>query len=402
MADVVVPLSPTADMTWHTNGMVRAIVQVGDRVYLGGRFTELRERSIQKTGGATIPVANLGVLDAATGTGLSGFAPAVGGVTNATVYAMAVWNQRLFIGGKFSTVNGVTIKNLAAIDIDPSSPGYGDVITSFKPNPRGTVWALTTDGNSLYTGGKFTNAGGVSHPNVARFTLSGDGTATLDGSWNVATAGTTTEGGRVRDIRADPSRPGSVYLIGHFYTVTDPVGTYALRNVVRIGPGGVVDPTFSPPQGSFGTSNFGIAAHMDAASDRLFLGTGGSDWVASYSTVNGALDWKTDTNGQAQTVTMVGGSLIVGGHFVYAAFQPGYLSCDSNPDPALCADRSRIAAFDPADGHLDLEWVPTVSGHYNGVWTAVPSDDGSQLWIGGELKTVTGVQHSYVARFGPA
>jgi hypothetical protein len=253
----------------------------------------------------------------------------------------------------------------------------------------------------LYVGGKFSSLGGASHPNIARFAISGVGTATLDGSWNVATAGTTSHGGRVRDIQIDPERPGSVYLIGHFYTVTDPVGTYNRRNVVRIGPGGIVDPSFSPPQGSFGVSNFGIGAYVDAARDRIFLGTGGSDWVASYSTMTGSLDWKTDTNGQAQTIAMMGGALIVGGHFTFAAYEPGYLSCGSE-DPAFCTARTRIAAFDPANGHLDLEWGPTVTGHYNGVWVAEPSDDGSHLWLGGEYKKVTGVQHSYVARLAPA
>ena len=401
LADVVVPLNQTADTTLHTNGMVRAITQVGDRVYLGGRFTELRERSIQKTGGATIAVANLGVLDAATGVGIGGFAPMVAGATNPTIYAMAVWNQRLFVGGKFSSIDGVAAKNLAAIDVDPSSPSYGDVLPSFKPNPTGTVWGLAVGGSRLYAGGKFGKVGGVPHPNAARFTIAVDGTTTLDGSWNVATDGTTTEGGRVRDIQIDPDHPGSVYLVGHFYTVTDPVTTYNLRNIVRIGSGGRVDPSFSPPQGSFGISNFGIGATVDAAMDRIFLGTGGSDWVASYSTVNGDLDWKTDTNGQAQAVTRLGDALIVGGHFKYAAYEPFYLSCGSNQDPAFCASRIRIAAFDPADGVLDLEWVPTVTGHYNGVWRAVPSSDGQQLWIGGELRFVTGVQHSYVARFSP-
>lgn len=401
-ADVVVPLSQTADATWHTNGMVRAIVQVGNRVYLGGRFTQLRERSIAKTRGATIPVANLGALNAATGIGRGGFAPVVDGATAPTVYAMAASNQRLFIGGKFASVNGVARRNLAAIDINPSSPSYGEVIPSFNPRPRGTVWALAADANSLYVGGKFSSLGGASHPNIARFAISGGGTATLDGSWNIATAGTTSHGGRVRDIQFDPDRPGSVYLIGHFYTVTDPAGSYNRRNVVRVGSGGIVDQSFSPPQSSFGVSNFGIGAYVDAARDRIFLGTGGSDWVGSYSTVNGSLDWKTDTNGQAQTLARVGGALIVGGHFVIAGLRPGFLDCGQNPDPALCATRIRIAAFDPANGELDLGWVPTVTGYYNGVWVAVPSDDGSHLWLGGEFKKVTGVQHSYVARLGPA
>jgi hypothetical protein len=401
LADVVVPLRQTADDTWHTNGMVRAITQVGGRVYLGGRFTQLRERSIQKTGGATIAVENLGVLDAATGVGLSGFAPVVSGASNPTIYAMAVWNQRLFVGGKFSSIDGVAVKNLAAIDVDPSSPSYGEVLPSFKPNPTGTVWALAVGGNSLFVGGKFGKVGGVPHPNAARFTIAAGGT-TLDGSWNVATDGTTTEGGRVRDIQINPDHPGSVYLVGHFYTVTDPITTYDLRNIVRIGSNGRVDDSFSPPQGSFGVSNFGISATVDAAMDRVFLGTGGSDWVASYSSVTGALDWKTDTNGQAQAVARLGDALIVGGHFKYAAYEPFYLSCGSNPDPLFCASRIRIAAFDPTDGVLDLEWVPTVTGHYNGVWRAVPSSDGQRLWIGGELRFVTGVQRSYVARFSPA
>jgi hypothetical protein len=318
------------------------------------------------------------------------------------VYAAAVWGDRLFIGGKFDTVDGVAAKNVAEIDIDPASPTYGELIPAFKPRPAGTVWAMAADATHLYIGGRFTKASGQVRGNVVRYAIAGDGTLTLDAGWAPATDGTTVEGGRVRDIMIDPDRPGSAYLVGHFYTITDENGTFALRNVARIGNDGNVDTSFSPPQSAFGDSNWGMAGSVPPGLGRVILGTGGSDWVASFSSTTGALQWKTDLSGQAQDVTFLEGTVVVAGHYTYAAFKPGYLNCYSNPDPAFCASRLRLAAFDPASGWLDLEWAPDATGSYNGPWVAVATDDGHHVWTGGEFKFLEGVQHSFIGRFSDA
>ena len=48
--------------TWQTNGRVNAIVQVGDVVYLGGRFTEVHDGN-----GTSLPRSRLAAIDLTTG-----------------------------------------------------------------------------------------------------------------------------------------------------------------------------------------------------------------------------------------------------------------------------------------------------------------------------------------------
>src|SRR5690606_31204009 len=95
--------------------------------------------------------------------GLLGWAP----VTDLQVDAMVMdpTQQKLIIGGRFSTVNGATQRGLAALDL-----GTGAVlpweITATVKNGWGTggsagkagIWGLTADGGAVYgTGWVFAN-----------------------------------------------------------------------------------------------------------------------------------------------------------------------------------------------------------------------------------------------------
>src|SRR5712692_7562863 len=92
-----------ADPTWITNGPVRAIAQYGSVIWIGGQFTELREKPPNQ-GGQVIAVSNLAAIDATTGAPVPGLQmPAVTG-TSPIVYALTVAGAKLYIGGSFSDV----------------------------------------------------------------------------------------------------------------------------------------------------------------------------------------------------------------------------------------------------------------------------------------------------------
>src|SRR5918992_1571830 len=59
--------SETPDTTWHLNGPAWAIVKAGDTIYIGGRFTQLRENPLNEEGGQVKNVGNLAAIDATTG-----------------------------------------------------------------------------------------------------------------------------------------------------------------------------------------------------------------------------------------------------------------------------------------------------------------------------------------------
>lgn len=110
----------------------------------------------------------IGAIDAATGALLS-FAPVID--TFGCVYAMSIKGDTLFIGGRFNTVNGVTRNNFAAVRIS-----NGQLLPSFSTGIGGagdTVFAITVYNRRIYVGGKFTTVFGQARTNIARLNYDG-------------------------------------------------------------------------------------------------------------------------------------------------------------------------------------------------------------------------------------
>jgi hypothetical protein len=133
--------------------------------YLGGWFDQtgsVRTNGISRWDGTAWQSMGSGVAGGSSPTG-------------ATVQSIAVTNTQVFIGGDFSSVNGV-----AASDIAVYSGGKWRAVGG---GTNGAVESLSVSGGYLYAGGGFTTAGGssVGAP-VARWKL---GTAfTNPGGWS--------------------------------------------------------------------------------------------------------------------------------------------------------------------------------------------------------------------------
>ncbi len=82
---------------------------------------------------------------------------AVPWVTNGNVNAMVqdTASHRLYVGGAFTNVGGVTRNNIAHIIND-----YSDDPT-FNPNAKATVNTLAINGSTIYAGGSFTTIGNL-------------------------------------------------------------------------------------------------------------------------------------------------------------------------------------------------------------------------------------------------
>ena len=142
---------------------------------------------------------------------------------------------------------------------------------------------------------------------------------------------------------------------------------------------------------------------------KLYLGAGGSDFVAQYGKKNGGTrGWVRDTSGSTQALEIMDNKLIVGGHFFEVGNEPGdncgagrpgdrrngQLTLDPNDE---CKRRQGIAAYS-LGGVLEPGWNPAYSGGYSLVW-ALHVEDRTRLHTGGEFKTVNGVVQNSYARF---
>lgn len=130
---------------------------INEVIYIGGKFNDL--------GGTPRP--GLAAIDAVNSNLLS-WAPTV---NTGTVMAIAKSGDTVFVGGTFTQVNGQPRARIAAI-----SASTGTLFNTFLTgtgNANDTVMSLLTLGNRLYAGGKFSTIASVARANIARLSYSG-------------------------------------------------------------------------------------------------------------------------------------------------------------------------------------------------------------------------------------
>jgi len=138
----------TKPSAWTLPGVdeeVNAVVVDGADLYIGGDFTEVGATSRD----------HLAKLNADTGALISGWTADVSG-SGATVNALAVLGDNLYVGGVFTAVAGGAYTNVAGVSkADPGTP------ITFAPAMAldGAVNAIAGTGEVLYLGGDFTNYG---------------------------------------------------------------------------------------------------------------------------------------------------------------------------------------------------------------------------------------------------
>jgi hypothetical protein len=380
--------SDSPDDTYQAWGKrVRSVVVAGDNVWIGGIVDEVQTGKNVKVRS----VVNLAALDRSTG-GPSSAAPLqLGGVSGAQVWKLAVAGTTVYAAGKFSlSAAGKTYANLVAFDGQT-----GELLSSFRPTGVPPRQSVLVQGGVVYAGGATLVA--------------------VD-----ATTGSPVPGFTPSSLKVDASLRGHkisaahrelLMLGGWLYSacqcdsLTQNGQSRGVKALIRFDPqSGVHDPSFVA-QGA-GATSFGISVTTDGAD--LYLGAGGSDFVARYAPgtgygggLVGAQVWKRDTSGSAQAVKVTGGDLVVGGHFVEIADETGD-NCGfrSSTDPSKldpndeCQSRERLASY--TLGGILQGWNPIVTGNYNGVWSI--ELDGSRMHVGGEFRKVHGVRQTYYVR----
>jgi hypothetical protein len=128
-----------ADFTPDVNdGAVHKVLQVGATLYAGGVFTSV-------TKGRTVARQNVFSFNATTGA-VQAFAPKVDGI----VWTLASDGNSLYVGGDFTSVNGVARRGLAKLDLTT-----GAVDRRFDAHLDGKVRDAAFAGRRLIIGGTF-------------------------------------------------------------------------------------------------------------------------------------------------------------------------------------------------------------------------------------------------------
>jgi hypothetical protein len=133
-AQAAITVRETPDRTWNTNGTVftTELSDDGKTLYIGGKFTRVRQNPPSEAAGASFAVNNVAAIDVATGEAISGWNPKVTGGT-ATVRALEVKGGKVYIGGNFTAVGAQPRQNLAAVDatngtVDPWARGMREFV----------------------------------------------------------------------------------------------------------------------------------------------------------------------------------------------------------------------------------------------------------------------------------
>lgn len=161
----------SVDPSWTpmlgTNASVSALVVRGDHVFVGGSF----DRAIngRVTHLAKISTTDEGSVD-----------PEWDLHMNSNVTTMLEYGDSLILGGHFSFIGGVAITALAKVDIR----GRPVVVPEWNPAPDNSVHKLAVYGTNLYVQGAFGSVGGLAKPGVAKVSLEGGGAA--DATWSPA------------------------------------------------------------------------------------------------------------------------------------------------------------------------------------------------------------------------
>ena len=146
--------TPTAWSPLFTTGFIDALLVTRNVLFVGGSFEWVNGE----------PRQSLVALDLATGAANAWSPqPTPWALIHPTVYALALCDSVLYVGGDFSSVGGQPRICLAAVD---TSTGLA---TDWDPSANGYVWSLASHGNTVYAGGGFSRAGGLPAGGLAAF-----------------------------------------------------------------------------------------------------------------------------------------------------------------------------------------------------------------------------------------
>jgi hypothetical protein len=139
------PVTTTPHLLPNGSDQIRQIVQCGTTMYAVGTFSQIRRNS------TTYTRNNIFSFSATKPYAVSSWAPDVNGIVNSITFNGGHCADA-YIGGKFTSINGTTAKDIAEI-----STTTGNVVTAFRHSAGAKVETLVSYGNHIIAGGYFTS-----------------------------------------------------------------------------------------------------------------------------------------------------------------------------------------------------------------------------------------------------
>jgi hypothetical protein len=306
------------------NGMVNAIAVLGSDLYVGGAFT-----TVHNTGGV-VSANNIARWNLLTNTwsALGGDSGSTGNGVNETVLALAVDNDGIYAGGRFTTAY---INNSSSVGANRIARWNGTAWSPLGTNAgngvNSYVNAIAVNGGDVYAGGEFTTAynsdgSSVSASRIAKWNGS---------SWSTLAGGLSGIG----PVSAIAIFGGSVYAGGGFTDAHNSGGNISALGIARWDGVNWHSLGADPGANGNGVSDgeyTGAVLAITAGSGVLFVGGhftqvsnsstdhapaaylakwNGASWSALENSVTGGAG----VNGQVRAVVVKGDDVYVGGWF---------------------------------------------------------------------------------------
>jgi hypothetical protein len=290
------PVSPTTTISSsaksfdRTNGDLLAITKIAGapvgEIAFGGNFS-----AVVTPDGVSHSAKNFAIVSESTGAVL------YAGNANSYVRSITSLNGVTYVGGDFSSFGGQSRSHAAAL-----SATFG--VTSWNPQPPGTVRAMAAAGSSVFIGGTFSTVRGVSSSSGATV-------------WSKSVSG--------GDVHAMLATGGKLYVAGLFEKYN---GT-TQHGLVEISPssGSLVSGFNAHLRADTGVGQYGqydgeeIISLSAGPSGEILAGSGGhapagdsSNEAMVLNANTGSPVWKTSLIGDCQGIGLVGSTVVAGYH----------------------------------------------------------------------------------------
>ncbi len=295
------------DSSWNPNAddTVYTLDVSGSTVYAGGRFlildgqTRKRIAAIDSNGNVTNWNPN---------------------AKNSYVYAIAVSadGSTVYAGGTFSNIGGSSRNGIAALDpnVDTNNATTWDPdVSHTDPEVTATVRAIAISDGIVYVGGEFTTVNGIAataRNRIAAFTT-GDDTAT---TWNPNASGT------VHSIA--PSCDGNTVYLGGEFTSFTYSGTAKIRRYlgeIDIGTGNATNWSPNGPSGGGIVRTLELSC-AGATTNAIYAGgdftdIGGTtrNYIAEIDSSGSRTSWNPSADSKVNALALSGSTVFAGGDF---------------------------------------------------------------------------------------
>ena len=410
-SDPKTPVTVSSDVlpTTQIDGVAWNQLVVGNTVYVAGKFSKARPAGAAP-GTSTVTRQNLLAYDLTTGALKTGFVANLNG--QALALAKSPDGSRIYVGGDFTTVNGLARSRIAALN-----PTSGAPIDTFKPSANNTVRAIAATASTVYLGGSFSSLNGSNRSALGAVSATG----ALNTNWQPK-AGT----GRVNAMVISPDNT-KIVVGGSFLTLNQSSNPgYGLGQVNT-----TTGANLSFPTNSVVRNAGANAAIWSLATDSTSVyGTGyvfgsGGNLEGAFSTnwSNGAIRWLEDCHGDSYSVFPGPQAVYVAGHPHSCANIPGEGSLGRGFPNMPSGSAQRAIAFSRAatgtvstnrEGNYHnfagnpapslLNFFPQMSqgsftGQSQAAWTVQGSSDGRYVVYGGEFPRVHSSNQQGLVRF---